>query len=80
MTKTLTEQEIMKRICDIGSALDFNINNNIDKIAKIKSRMDCWRDCPCDHFNPLRYCGSKLCEEDTLRDGHCHCNLFLKGK
>lgn len=33
--------------------------------------------CPCDALNPLRFCGSKLCQHDILYDGHCHCNLFL---
>ncbi len=32
--------------------------------------------CPCDANNLSRYCGSKLCEQDILYDGHCHCNLF----
>lgn len=33
--------------------------------------------CPCDGDNPDRFCGSKLCYQDILKDGHCHCNLFL---
>ena len=32
--------------------------------------------CPCDSNNPKRYCGSQLCKQDILYDGHCHCNLF----
>lgn len=70
--------EIEKRICAMADALGFSVNTNLEKIARIKARMECWRDCPCDPKNPLRYCGSKLCEEDTLRDGHCHCNLMIK--
>lgn len=53
---------------------------NIEKIALIKSKMEDWTDCPCDHFNPHRYCGSKLCRRSVITDGHCHCNLYLRRK
>ena len=55
--------------------------NNVDKIVNAKMmlfgryRKDVKR-CPCDAENPKRFCGSALCIADTVKDGHCHCNLF----
>lgn len=71
---------IMKKICLLAEVLDFDVNNNIEAISKLKSRFPEWRTCPCDPQNPKRYCGSKLCEDDTIGYGHCHCNLFLRRK
>lgn len=75
----MEQQEIEKRICAIATALDFKVSDNISKIARLKAKMDDFRRCPCDKSNPHRYCGSRLCEDDTVGFGHCHCNLFLKG-
>lgn len=74
----MTEQEIVVRICKMSEALGFMISPNVEKIARLKAKMSDFRRCPCDPKNELRYCGSRLCEEDTLRDGHCHCNCMLK--
>lgn len=72
----MTELEILDKMTKIADALDFGLNENAIKIAKVKSRMEDYRTCPCDPKNDLRYCGSRLCEEDTKRDRHCHCNCY----
>ena len=71
---------IRRDLMSMADALGFDVNNNVEKIAHIKSKMEDWTDCPCDHFNPHRYCGSKLCRSSVITDGHCHCNLYLRRK
>lgn len=73
----MEQHEIEKRLVKLGDVLGFGVNGNFPNIAKVKSRMENWRRCPCDPKNEHHYCGSMLCEEDTKRDGHCHCNLYL---
>lgn len=57
----------------------FSITENRDKIANAKfllfKNSDIKR-CPCDANNSRRYCGSALCIYETIKHGHCHCNLF----
>lgn len=46
---------------------------NAKKMMFIHGNM---RRCPCDGGNPERYCGSKKCMEDIIKNGKCHCNMF----
>lgn len=74
----MNEEKILEKMGLIAEALDFQLNENAPKIARVKSRMDNWRKCPCDIKNPLRYCGSELCELETKKTGTCHCGCYLK--
>lgn len=75
----MTEEDIVKAMAIIARALDFDLNDNVLKIAKLKSRMGKdWHRCPCDRDNPERYCGSRLCEEETKKNGVCHCGCFKR--
>ena len=73
----MNEQEILENMVKIADELNFGLDTNAIKIAKLKSRMDDWKRCPCDKNNPDRYCGSKLCQEDTIKDGYCHCHCMF---
>lgn len=73
----MNEQEILENMVKIADELNFGLDTNAIKIAKLKSRMDDWKRCPCDKNNPDRYCGSKLCQEDTINDGYCHCHCMF---
>lgn len=69
--------DIEQYIDAIAEVYDFEVKNK-DKIVRAKKMMmpeQLWR-CPCDRDNGQRYCGSMLCITDTIKDGHCHCNLF----
>ena len=74
----MNEQEILENMVKIADELNFGLDTNSIKIAKLKSRMDDWKRCPCDKDNTERFCGSKLCQDDTIRDGYCHCHSFFK--
>ena len=73
----MNEQEILEKMISVADELNFGLDTNAIKIAKLKSRMDDWKRCPCDKQNPDRFCGSKLCQEDTIRDGYCHCHCMF---
>jgi len=73
----MNEQEILENMVKIADELNFGLDTNAIKIAKLKSRMDDWKRCPCDKNNPDRYCGSKLCQQDTINDGYCHCHCMF---
>lgn len=72
----MTELEILDKMEKIADALDFGLNENAIKIAKVKSRMDNWRRCPCCPNDENKYCGSMQCEKDVLENGHCCCNCY----
>jgi len=74
----MNEQEILENMVKIADELNFGLDTNSIKIAKLKSRMDDWKRCPCDKNNTERFCGSDLCKEDTIREGYCHCHCMFK--
>jgi ferredoxin-thioredoxin reductase catalytic subunit len=73
------EQKLRQMARDCGLVVN---EDNIAKIVSAKSLLfkNNWLWCPCDRQNPERSCISDTCREDIERDGHCHCNLFLKGE
>lgn len=73
----MNEQEILENMIKIADELNFGLDSNAIKIAKLKSRMDDWRCCPCDKKNPDRFCGSELCISDVNRDSRCHCGCYF---
>jgi len=74
----MEEKEIVKRLMYMADALGFDVNNNVEKIAHIKSKHEeKWRFCCCDPNNPKRYCGSILCEKEIKETGTCLCKLFI---
>ncbi|MBQ2176220.1 MAG: hypothetical protein II453_14555 [Alphaproteobacteria bacterium] len=55
-------------------------SSNFTKIVNAKMMLFKGKDlmkCPCDADNPDRYCGSVLCAADIIKNGKCHCGLFL---
>lgn len=74
----MTQEEIMKRIVAFSEALGFDVNSNIQNIARLKAKMEDYRRCPCNPKDENMYCGSKKCEEMTKKNGHCCCNLFIE--
>jgi ferredoxin-thioredoxin reductase catalytic subunit len=75
---------VMKQTAECAERSHFLLNSKYWKsISSAKLRFfgkDNWKMCPCDKGNPDRYCGGPLCAEDVKRDGHCHCNLYLKSE
>lgn len=76
----MTPQEIEKKIVKLADVLDFDVNTNLSIIAKVKSKQDDWRSCPCHPQDEFNYCGSKYCENCVKVNGKCGCNLFLRKK
>ena len=74
----MNAEEILENIIKVADKLNFGVGTNALKIAKLKSRMDDWKCCPCDKNNPDRFCGSDLCRKDTIRDGWCQCHCMFK--
>lgn len=72
----MEKDELKNYIEQIAVENNFTLKN-VDKIVNAKFLMlDDVKRCPCDATNPERYCGSPKCIEDTIKDGHCHCNMF----
>lgn len=71
---------IVEKIRELAELNNFDVSDNIQKIANAKSRMfgESWQRCPCDGGNEDRFCCSQLCQSDVRAKGHCHCNLFLR--
>lgn len=74
--------EILQQIQWLADMHGYELTKHAPKIAAAKSRffgLDKWFKCPCDPDSD-RECISEHCQQDILRDGHCHCNCFkLKG-
>lgn len=76
----LEEKKLNYKINKIATEHNFEIKN-MDKVIRAKKMLfnaENIHRCPCDAQNPERYCGSLLCINDTITQGHCHCNMFHK--
>lgn len=73
-------KDILDNMQEMAVGKGFILTDNAEKIAKAKERMfgDDWKRCPCDGNNPLRFCGSKICEFDVKEHGICHCTCFKR--
>ena len=79
----MTEQEeIEEKIKQIAARNNFDLSDNLHKIAKGKLMFfgtKMWMKCPCDPDSD-RACISKHCRQDIENDGICHCQLYVKRK
>lgn len=71
---------IVKKIKELAEINNFDVSDNIQKIANAKSRMfdESWQRCCCDSGNNERFCCSQLCQSEIRANGICHCGLFKR--
>lgn len=72
------EISLKEEMLSLCAAAGFEPTENIDKVVKAKERFGIGLRCPCDRFNPERYCISEKCAKDIISGGHCLCNCYRK--
>lgn len=82
----LTKEELETRIRNLAEEHNVDINEkNIKKIINAKFMLfgnenndQALFKCPCDANNTERGCISKVCLNDVMTTGTCHCHLMVK--
>lgn len=73
-------QTIINYIQNEAAKNNLKINDNCEKIAKIKLKffgVDNWRKCPCyGSDDQIHGCGTTACLDEINKNGICHCKLF----
>lgn len=77
------QEEILEKMKTICESKGYTFSGNANKIARAKKALfgiDEWQRCPCDSKDESRFCISIQCQKDIEKDGHCHCQCYLKKK
>ena len=71
---------IEENIKEMAIENNWNVTENISKIAKAKCRMfgvENWKKCPCYPKEDNEHgCGTEACSAMIKNDGICHCHLY----
>lgn len=75
--------EIESKIMALSKEKCYNVNEKtLPRIAKAKERffgLAEWHRCPCyPPTDTIHGCGTEACAEDIMKEGVCHCNLYLR--
>lgn len=82
----LSKEELEVKLRELAKEHNVSINEkNIKKIINAKFMLfssegtdEALFKCPCDAMNPERGCISKLCLQNVMDTGTCHCHLMVK--
>jgi ferredoxin-thioredoxin reductase catalytic subunit len=68
------------KMLELCEEAGFTPTENFEKIVAAKERFGIGLMCPCDRFNPNRFCISEQCKKDVEETGMCHCRCYRKDK